>query len=98
MTLALILLGRTVGVLLSLTGSTLNKKERLFVVLGYLPKATVQAAIGAIPLQRGLPGGEMILTAAVLAILITAPVGAFLVDTTQQRLLEQEVQIEVASS
>ena len=98
MTLVLILLGRTVGVLLSLAGSSLNKKERLFVVLGYLPKATVQAAIGAIPLQMGLPGGEMILTAAVLAILITAPVGAFLVDTTQQRLLEQEVQIEVASS
>ena len=92
MTLALILLGRTFGVLLSLAGSSLNKKERLFVVLGYLPKATVQAAIGAIPLQMGLPGGEMILTAAVLAILITAPVGAFLVDTTQQRLLEQEVQ------
>lgn len=78
---------RSIGVLLSTMHSGLNKKERLFVVGAYLPKATVQASIGSIPLALGISNGNTMLTIAVLAILLTAPMGAFLIDLTKNRLL-----------
>ncbi|HBT59783.1 MAG TPA: hypothetical protein DEA45_03050 [Acholeplasmataceae bacterium] len=83
------LLFRIVGVFIASIKSNLNQKERLFVGFAYLPKATVQAAIGAIPLQQGLEAGDLILSAAVFAILVTAPVGAFLIDLTKKKLLQQ---------
>lgn len=79
---------RTVGVLLCLVKTKLNKKERLFCVIAYLPKATVQAAIGAIPLSLGLSCGNIILSVAVLAIIITAPLGAIGIDKTYKYFLE----------
>ena len=80
---------RTVGVLLCMVKTPLSAKERLFCVIAYLPKATVQASIGAVPLSMGLPCGNMILSVAVLAILITAPMGAIGIDVSQKRLLQQ---------
>jgi solute carrier family 9B (sodium/hydrogen exchanger), member 1/2 len=82
------LCARSIGVWLSLLGSKLNKNERLFCVFSYMPKATVQAAIGAIPLSMGVEGGELILAIAVLSIIITAPLGASLIRATHTRLLE----------
>ena len=79
---------RSVGVFLCLLGTNLNKKERLYAVFAYLPKATVQAAIGAVPLSMGLPCGNIILSVAVLAILITAPLGAVLMDSTKNHFLQ----------
>jgi solute carrier family 9B (sodium/hydrogen exchanger), member 1/2 len=76
-----------VGVNISLIKTPLNKKERTFCALAYMPKATVQAAIGAIPLSMGIPSGHLILTVAVLAIMITAPIGAIGVDNTYRRWL-----------
>ena len=67
----------------------MNKKEKLFGMFAYMPKATVQAAIGSVPLAMGLACGNMVLTVAVLAILITAPVGAFLIDSTYKKLLSR---------
>lgn len=84
----LALLFRTVGVLLCVTGTGLNRKERLFCVISYLPKATVQAAIGSVPMAMGLSCGKIVLAVAVLAILITAPLGAIGMDITYQKLLE----------
>lgn len=81
---------RMAGVFLCLIGTKLNLKERLFCMLAYTPKATVQAAIGAIPLSMGLACGELALAAAVIAIIITAPFGAFMIDTTAKRLLKAE--------
>ena len=78
---------RAVGVTLCMTGTALNKKERLFCVIAYLPKATVQAAIGSVPLAMGLPCGQIVLSVAVLAILITAPMGALGMDKTYKKLL-----------
>ena len=78
---------RSVGVLLCMPGTKLNRKERLFCVIAYLPKATVQAAIGSVPLALGLPCGKLVLSVAVLSILITAPLGAFGMDITYKRLL-----------
>lgn len=78
---------RMAGVFVSLLGTKLNKKERLFCMLAYTPKATVQAAIGAIPLTMGLECGGLVLSAAVLAILITAPFGAFMIDLTYKKWL-----------
>ena len=78
---------RAVGVLLALAGTRLDWKERLFCVIAYLPKATVQAAIGSVPLAMGLPCGARVLSVAVLAILITAPLGAIGIDSTCRRLL-----------
>ena len=66
---------RAVGVLLCVAGSRLSGRERLFAVLAYLPKATVQAAIGGVPLAMGLACGQVVLTVAVVAILVTAPLG-----------------------
>ena len=68
-------------------GTALNKGERLFCMIAYTPKATVQAAIGAIPLSMGLACGNLVLTVAVVAILVTAPLGAFLIDLTYKKLL-----------
>ena len=78
---------RSVGVFLCLLGTNLNKKERLYTVFAYLPKATVQAAIGTVPLSMGLSCGNIILSVAVLGILITAPLGAILMDSTKNTLL-----------
>lgn len=82
------LLFRMVGVGVSVTKTSLTKKERLFSMIAYCPKATVQAAIGSVPLSLGFACGHTVLTAAVLAILITAPFGAFLIDTLSQKLLQ----------
>jgi NhaP-type Na+/H+ or K+/H+ antiporter len=79
---------RSVGVFLCLLGTNLNKKERLYTVFAYLPKATVQAAIGAVPLSMGLSCGNIILSVAVLGILITAPLGAILMDSTKNKLVK----------
>lgn len=76
-----------VMILLALAGTRLDWKERLFCVIAYLPKATVQAAIGSVPLAMGLPCGALVLSVAVLAILITAPLGAIGIDSTCRRLL-----------
>ncbi len=81
---------RVFGVWLCLIKTKLNYKERLFCVFSFLPKATVQAAIGSVPLAIGLPGGEIILSVAVLGIIITAPVGAFLMDYSYKKLLKHE--------
>ena len=83
---------RSVGVALCVAGTKLNRKERLFCIIAYLPKATVQAAIGSVPLAMGLSCGQMVLSVAVLAILITAPLGALGMDLTYKRLLTHEVQ------
>lgn len=83
------LLFRMAGVFLSVTKTRLSGKERLFCMLAYTPKATVQAAIGTIPLSMGLSCGNLTLTVAVLAILITAPFGAICVDHLHKRLLQK---------
>ena len=88
--IALALVFRAVGVSLCMLGTGLNRKERLFCVIAYLPKATVQAAIGSVPLSMGLPCGQLVLSVAVLAILITAPLGAIGIDRTAGHLLMQE--------
>lgn len=81
------LLFRAFGVLLCTVKTSLTLKERLFCVIAYLPKATVQAAIGSVPLAAGLPCGNIILSVAVLAILITAPLGALGIDGSYKKLL-----------
>ena len=81
------LMFRAVGVFLCMLGTRLNRKERLFCVIAYLPKATVQAAIGSVPLAMGLSCGQIVLSVAVLAILITAPLGAAGMDLTYDKLL-----------
>lgn len=83
---------RAVGVCICLIGTELNEKERLFCVIAYLPKATVQAAIGSVPLSLGLPCGKIVLSVAVLAILITAPLGAIGIDRTHKALISGEKQ------
>lgn len=86
----LVIFFRMAGVAVCLIGTALSSKERLFCMLAYTPKATVQAAIGAIPLSMGLPCGEAVLTIAVVAILFTAPVGAFMIDLTYKKYLTRE--------
>lgn len=83
------LLFRCLGVALCMAGTSLNPKERLFCIIAYLPKATVQAAIGSIPLTLGLPCGKIVLSVAVLAILITAPLGAIGMDLGYKKLLSR---------
>lgn len=83
------LIFRMSGVALSLVKTNLNKKERLFCAIAYTPKATVQAAIGTIPLAMGLSCGEIVLTVAVVSILLTAPFGAICVDNLYKKLLEK---------
>ena len=82
------LIGRSIGVMLSLLGTDLNWKERLFCVISYIPKATVQAAMGAVPLSLGVESGDIILAIAVLSILITAPLGAIGINLTAKKLLK----------
>ena len=85
-----VLLFRMAGVWVCLFKTKLLFKERLFSMLAYMPKATVQAAIGSVPLSMGLSCGNIVLTVAVLAILITAPLGAFLIDLTYKKLLSRD--------
>ena len=85
-----VLIFRMAGVFLCLVGTSLSYRERLFCMIAYCPKATVQAAIGSIPLSMGLPSGNIILTVAVLSILITAPLGAFAIDISYKKLLKKE--------
>lgn len=85
------LLARTTGVMLATHGSELSGKERLFAAVAYVPKATVQAAIGGIPLTMGIASGETILAVALLAVVLTASLGAIGIRLTTPRLLEQEV-------
>ena len=87
------LLFRMIGVAISLFKTDLSKKERLFCMLAYTPKATVQAAIGAIPLSMGLECGNVVLTVAVLSILMTAPFGAICVDRLYKKLLVMEEKV-----
>lgn len=83
------LLFRTLGVLLCLIKTKLTFKERLFTILAYIPKATVQASIGGIALTLGLSCGSIILTVSVISILITAPIGAILIDNLSSKLLDR---------
>lgn len=83
------LIFRMAGVLVCLIKTELNKKERLFTMMAYTPKATVQAAIGGIPLALNFACGETVLTIAVLAIVITAPLGAFAIDLSYKKLLRR---------
>ncbi|EKS4344055.1 cation:proton antiporter [Clostridium sporogenes] len=89
--IALGLIGRSIGVLISLKGSNLNIKEKLFCVIAYIPKATVQAAMGAVPLANGVAAGDIILAIAVLSILTTAPLGAIAINLSGPRLLESNL-------
>jgi NhaP-type Na+/H+ or K+/H+ antiporter len=84
------LIGRSIGTYLSVMGMDLNLKERLFCIISYIPKATVQAAIGAVPLEAGVKSGDIILAIAVLSILLTAPIGAIGIAKTGNRWLERE--------
>ena len=81
---------RTVGVLICVAHTSLTWKERLFCVIAYLPKATVQAAIGSVPLAAGLACGNIVLSVAVLAIVVTAPLGAIGIDGTYKHLLSED--------
>ncbi len=85
--LGIALVARLIGVMISLVRSPLNLKEKVFCLFSYIPKATVQAAIGALPLAAGVPSGNLILTVAVLAIFITAPLGALGIDLSYKKLL-----------
>ena len=86
------LLFRSVGVQICLLVTSLTGKERLFCTVAYLPKATVQAAIGSVPLAMGFSCGRLVLSVAVIAILITAPLGAIGIDMTYKTLLNKEGQ------
>lgn len=81
---------RAAGVWLCMLGTSLTARERIFCVISYLPKATVQAAIGSVPLAMGLPCGRLVLSVAVLAIILTAPLGAIGIDSTASILLEDD--------
>jgi NhaP-type Na+/H+ or K+/H+ antiporter len=88
--IAIGLVWRSVGTYLSVLGAGLSFREKLFCVISYIPKATVQAAIGAIPLEAGVPGGEVILAVAVLSILATAPIGAIAISLFGEKVLEKD--------
>lgn len=89
--IAIGLIARSIGVMIATIGSGLNKRERIFCMVSYLPKATVQAAIGSIPFQMGVAGGGLILALSVLAILVTAPLGSILIRLTAERCLDKTV-------
>lgn len=89
--LGLGLIARSMGTFISVQGAGLNGREKLFCVISYIPKATVQAAIGAMPLAEGVRGGEIMLAVAVLSILVTAPLGAIGIDMTRKSLLTKSV-------
>lgn len=84
------LAGRSIGVYISLIGTDLSFRERVFCIISYIPKATVQAAIGAVPLSVGVPSGELILALAVLAIVITAPLGAIGIKVAGEKILADD--------
>lgn len=86
------LLFRSLGVVLCLIKTNLSKKERIFTIIAYIPKATVQASIGGIALSMGLSCGSIILTISVISILITAPLGAILIDNLGKKLLSEEIE------
>ena len=86
---------RSIGVLIALVGTNLTFKERLFCIIAYLPKATVQSAKAAIPLQMGVAGGEIMQAIAILSVLITAPVGAIGIRLTSDRLLKVEDKLSI---
>lgn len=86
-----VLIFRGIGVYCCLIATKLTRRERIFCMLAYTPKATVQAAIGGVPLSMGLACGNIVLAVAVLAILITAPLGAFLIEVTYSKLLKREL-------
>lgn len=83
-----VLIFRMLGVFICLIATPLTGREKFFCMLAYTPKATVQAAIGGLPLAYGLSCGDIVLTVSVMAILLTAPLGAFAIDLTYRRLLE----------
>ena len=83
---------RSVGVMISLVGTNLSKKEKLFCVIAYLPKATVQSAKASIPLQMGVLGGDIMQAIAILSVLITAPIGAIGINLTCEKLLHTEIE------
>ena len=85
------LLFRMIGVFICLLTTKFNKKEKIFCFIAYMPKATVQAAIGAIPLSIGLSCGDLALTIAVCSILLSAPVGAYLIDHLYDKLLTHDI-------
>jgi NhaP-type Na+/H+ or K+/H+ antiporter len=82
---------RSIGVLISLIGTNLTLKERIFCVIAYLPKATVQSAKAGIPLQMGVVGGEIMQAIAILSVLVTAPIGAIGIKLTSTKLLNQDI-------
>ena len=82
---------RSIGVVISLIGTDLSFKERIFCVIAYLPKATVQSAKAGIPLQLGVAGGEIMQSIAILSVLITAPIGAIGIKLSSPRLLNQGI-------
>lgn len=84
------LIFRIIGVYLSLMFTQINIREKVFIIISYIPKATVQASIGGIALTKGLSVGPLVLTMAVLSILITAPIGAFLIDFSYNKLLVRD--------
>lgn len=84
------LIFRSIGTFLSVFKTNLQKNEKIFCIISYLPKATVQAGIGYIPLSLGLPFGELILAISAISIIITAPLGAFLIDFNYKKLLKQD--------
>lgn len=92
-----VLLFRMAGVFICMLGTKLNGRERLFCMLAYTPKATVQAAIGGVPLAMGLACGNIVLTVAVIAIIITAPLGAFMMEHTYKKLLSKTENTEMLS-
>lgn len=87
------LIFRSIGVIMCIICTKFNTKEKIFIIISYLPKATVQASIGAIALSEGLACGEIVLTAAVISILITAPLGAILIDSLYKKLLKYDNEI-----
>lgn len=89
---------RSIGVLIYLLGTNWNRKEKLFCIIAYLPKATVQAAIGSVPLAMGLDCGQIVLSVAVLAIPITAPIGALGMDFTYKNLLSKDIKEKAIGS
>ncbi|MEI6092537.1 MAG: cation:proton antiporter [bacterium] len=82
------ILGRTIGVWASLIGTNLRKKEKLFCMMSFIPKATVQAAVGSVPLAMGINGGEIILAVSVLSIVLTSPIGLLLINKYHKKLLK----------
>lgn len=83
------LLGRSIGVVISLLNTDLNWKEKIFCIIAYIPKATVQAAMGAVPLSLGVESGDIILAVSVLSILVTAPLGAIGINISAKHLLSK---------